>query len=152
MSVERLRAHYGFSRMPFGRDMAPSMLHRHGAHAEAVARIGWCITQRALGVVTGEVVAGKTVAIRPALAALDPARRLEAVRTLTNHEMDSVSPFAALMVGQSTLRRRIKLGVLAALDQRIAPRYAMPPSRPGSYLKHHLESPRRLRGVWPARV
>ena len=39
MSIDRLRAHYGFSRMPFGKDLAPGMLHAHGAHAEAVARI-----------------------------------------------------------------------------------------------------------------
>jgi hypothetical protein len=36
-------------------------------------------------------------------------------------------PFACLLVGQPTLRRRMKLGVLAALDQRIGLRYAMPP-------------------------
>jgi hypothetical protein len=41
--------------MPFGRNLAPQMLHRHAAHAEAAARIGWCISQRALGVITGEV-------------------------------------------------------------------------------------------------
>ena len=52
--------------------LAPQMLHRHGAHAEAVARIGWCITERGLGVITGEVGAGKTVAVRAALAGLDP--------------------------------------------------------------------------------
>ena len=59
---------------------------------------------------------------------------------LTNHDMDSTSPFACLLVGQPTLRRRIKLGVLAALDQRIALRYAMPPMTPeetSSYLRHH---------------
>ena len=39
--------------------------------------------------------------------------------------MDSHSPFACLLVGQPTLRRRIKLGTFAALDQRIALRYAM---------------------------
>ncbi len=37
--IEKLQAHYGFSRMPFGRDLAPGMLHRHAAHNEAVARI-----------------------------------------------------------------------------------------------------------------
>ena len=52
----------------------PQMLHRHGAHAEAVARIGWCIAERGLGVITGEVGAGKTVAVRAALAALDSSR------------------------------------------------------------------------------
>jgi len=40
--------------------------------------------------------------------------------------MDRQSPFACLLVGQPTLRRRIKLGVLAALDQRIALRYTLP--------------------------
>src|SRR5438034_7208002 len=60
--------------MPFGRSLAPSMLHRHDGHAEAVARIGWCIDQHATGVVTGEVGAGKTVAVRAATAALDASR------------------------------------------------------------------------------
>ena len=66
--IDRLQAHYGFTRMPFGRDLAPGMLHRHAAHGEAAARITWCVTDKALGVVTGEVGTGKTVAARAALA------------------------------------------------------------------------------------
>jgi type II secretory pathway predicted ATPase ExeA len=58
--IDKLQAHYGFTRMPFGRDLAPGMLHRHAAHNEAVARLTWCITERAIGVITGEVGAGKT--------------------------------------------------------------------------------------------
>jgi type II secretory pathway predicted ATPase ExeA len=60
---------------------------------------------------------------------------------LTNHDLNSGSPFACMLVGQPTLRRRMKLGVLAALDQRIGLRYAMPPmtsEETGSYLHHHL--------------
>jgi type II secretory pathway predicted ATPase ExeA len=60
---------------------------------------------------------------------------------LTNHDLDSTSPFACLLIGQPTLRRRIKLGALAALDQRIGLRYAMPPMTPQettTYLRHHL--------------
>lgn len=38
--MHKLISYYGFSRMPFGRDLAPGMLHRHSAHNEAVARIG----------------------------------------------------------------------------------------------------------------
>jgi type II secretory pathway predicted ATPase ExeA len=71
---------------------------------------------------------------------LDHAQ-LEAIRLLTNHDMDSTSPFACLLVGQPTLRRRMKLGVLAALDQRIGLRYTMQPmtdKETGSYLRHHL--------------
>ncbi len=208
MSIEVLQAHYGFSRMPFGRDLAPNMLHRCAGHSEAVARITWCITERALGVITGEVGSGKTVAARAATAALDASRhtiiylgnpaigarglyaavvsalggvprfhkaalipqaadalaaeenergkrvvvvvdeahllaadQLEELRLLTNAEMDSHSAFACLLVGQPTLRRRIKLGTFAALDQRIALRYAMPPMTPpetSAYIAHHL--------------
>src|SRR6266536_5289908 len=74
MSIDRLRTHYGFSRMPFGKDLAPGMLHAHGAHAEAVARMSWCISEQAIGVISGECGAGKTVAARAAVAGLDASR------------------------------------------------------------------------------
>ena len=41
---------------------------------------------------------------------------------LTNADMDLPRWFACLLIGQRTLRRRIKLGTFAALDQRIRPR------------------------------
>ena len=72
--IDKLQAHYGFTRMQFGRDLAPGMLHRHAAHNEAVARITWCITERAIGVITGEAGAGKTASVRTVLAGLDPSR------------------------------------------------------------------------------
>jgi type II secretory pathway predicted ATPase ExeA len=71
---------------------------------------------------------------------LEPGQ-LEAVRMLTNHDLDSACPLACLLIGQPTLRRRIKLGILAALDQRIAVRYAMPgmtAQETASYITHHL--------------
>jgi type II secretory pathway predicted ATPase ExeA len=185
------------------------MLHPHRGHAEAVARITWLISERAIGVVTGEVGAGKTIAARAATAALDPVRhtivylpnpcigqrglyaeivrhlggaprfhkaslvaqaaellaaedaekakttvviideahllsgeQLEEVRMLTNHDMDARSPFACLLLGQPTLRRRLKIGTLAALDQRIGLRYhldGMDLAETVSYIKHHLK-------------
>ena len=57
--------------------------------------------------------------------------------------MDSKTPFATVLIGQPTLRRMIKLGVLAALDQRITVRYqmkGMTPDETGSYIRHHLET------------
>jgi len=74
VSIDRLRAHYGFSRMPFGKDLAPGMLHAHDSHAQAVARISWCIQEQAIGVISGECGAGKTVAARAAVAGLDASR------------------------------------------------------------------------------
>ena len=208
MSIEKLQAHYGFTKMPFRRDLPVGALHRHRGHAEAVARIRWLIAEHALGVLTGEVGAGKTAAVRAALDGLDPSRhtliylgnptvgargihhaivtalggmprfhyaalipqaaealgaetgergrqvilvvdeahlldptQLEGIRLLTNADMDSASPLACLLVGQPTLRRRIKLGAFAALDQRIALRYAMPgmeAAETKTYLAHHL--------------
>jgi type II secretory pathway predicted ATPase ExeA len=207
--IDKLNQYWGLTKAPFGRDLAPSMLHRHASHSEAVARISWCIAERRIGVITGEVGAGKTVAIRAALSTLDTSRhiviylpnptvgvrgihhqivaalggqplvhhatlvpqaadalaiehaergripilildeahllsqdQLESLRMLTNHDLDASSPFALLLVGQPTLRRRMKLGALAALDQRIGLRYAMPPMtthETGGYLRHHLE-------------
>jgi type II secretory pathway predicted ATPase ExeA len=208
VSIQRLRTHYGFTRAPFGRDLAPQMLHRHHAHAEAVARITYLVDQRAIGVITGEVGAGKTVAARAAVHALDPSRhtviyqanpavgarglyaaivttlggvprfhkaalipqasealaaeeaergrrvvlvqdeahllgpeQLEELRLLTNAEMDSASPFALVLLGQPTLRRRLKLGTFAALSQRITLRYqldGMTLEETTGYLRHHL--------------
>jgi type II secretory pathway predicted ATPase ExeA len=209
MSIHNMAPYFGFTRMPFGKALAPSMLHRHRAHGETVARITWCINEQSLGVITGEVGVGKTVALRAAIADLDRSRhtviylgnpstgtrglysgivtalggvprfhnaslvpqtadllaaeagergravvvivdeahlldtdQLEALRLLTNADMDSHNPFACLLAGQPTLRRKIKLGTFAALDQRIALRYAMPgmePAETAAYLRHHLQ-------------
>ena len=209
MTIDRLRAHWGLTRMPFAKDLAPSMLYTHRAHNEAAARISWCVDERAIGLITGEVGAGKSVAVRAALAGLDTSRhtviylgnpsvgtrglystivstlggtprfhraslipqaaealateenergrrvilvldeahildgeQLEGLRLLTNVDIDSRSPFACLLVGQPTLRRRIRLGAFAALDQRIALRYTMPgmdPPETAGYVAHHLK-------------
>jgi type II secretory pathway predicted ATPase ExeA len=193
--------------MPFGKDLAPGMLHAHGAHGEAVARIGWCISEQAIGVVSGECGAGKTVAARAAVAALDASRHtvlylgtpgvglrgiyglivtalgatprfhhaalipqaqellaaeasergkqvvliideahlldaesLEGVRCLSNLGMDQTAPFCLLLLGQPTLRRRLRQGMFAALDQRVAVRYAingLDRAETTSYVAHH---------------
>jgi len=207
MTIERLQAHWGFSRMPFGRDLAPGMLVTTRGHAEAVARISWLIAEGALGVLTGEVGAGKTVAARAATATLDhrhvviylgnPAggvrgyyrdivttlggtppyqiaaliaaavdrlrteraergrrvvlvcdeahlldpRQLDELRFLLSDEMDSRSLFACLLVGQPSLRRQLKLGAYAALDQRVALRYqleGMDAAETATYIGQHL--------------
>jgi len=209
VTIDRLRSHWGFTRMPFSKDLAPSMLHAHASHGEAVARISWCVDERVLGLVTGEVGAGKTVAVRAALAGVDSSRttviylgnptvgarglystivsslggtprfhraslipqasealsleesergrkvvlvldeahlldaeQLEGLRLLTSCEMDSRSSLACLLVGQPTLRRRIRLGAFAALDQRVALRYSMSgmdAKETASYVVHHLK-------------
>jgi type II secretory pathway predicted ATPase ExeA len=85
---------------------------------------------------------GRTVVLVVDESHLLGADRLEELRLLSNSEMDGHSPFACLLVGQPTLRRRIKLGTFAALDQRIALRYTingMTDTETASYIKHHLK-------------
>jgi type II secretory pathway predicted ATPase ExeA len=200
--------HFGFTRTPFSKSIPAKDLFVRDAHAEAVARINFCVAESALGVLTGDVGAGKTVAVRAATAAMDPAshhlvyvpnpafgtrglyvtivrtlgasprfhkaevmaqaaellateeaerhrrvvlvideahlltpEQLEELRLLTNAELDSKSPFAGLLVGQPTLARSLRMGIFAALDQRIATRYALKPMDLGesaNYLRHHL--------------
>ena len=41
--------------------------------------------------------------------------QLESIRLMTNHDMDSSTPFATILVGQPTLRHSVKRPSLAAL-------------------------------------
>jgi type II secretory pathway predicted ATPase ExeA len=205
--LTKMGDYFGFTTLPFRRGLAPDQLFRSASHNEAVARISYAVQTRALAILTGEVGAGKTVAVRAAMAALDGSRhhmiylpnptigargihtavvtalggvprfhhatlipqaadalaaevaergrtpvlvldeshllghqQLEAIRMLTNSEMDSASPLAVLLIGQPQLRHNMKLGVLAALEQRITIRYtmaAMTAAETGDYLRHH---------------
>src|ERR1039458_10104416 len=67
-------AHFGFTKTPFSKSVPADKLFGRTAHDEAVARIQYCIAESSLGVVTGEVGAGKSVAVRAAVAGLDRTR------------------------------------------------------------------------------
>jgi type II secretory pathway predicted ATPase ExeA len=208
MTVDKLRAHYGLTRTPFSRGIAPSQIFAARTHKEAVARLRWLIDETAIGVVTGEVGAGKTIAARAAVATLDASRftivylsnpmvgargihhhlvtalgdipkfhrpaliaqtqdllateteerrktvvlivdeahllspeQLEQLRLLTNTDMDSRSSLGLILLGQPTLRRRLKQGHFAALDQRISLRFhvdGLPLDETAAYIAHHL--------------
>src|SRR5229473_1471843 len=72
--IETLQAHWGFTIMPFGPAIPVPGLFGSAAHNEAVARLRWLISARGLGVLTGEVGSGKTVAVRAAADGLDASR------------------------------------------------------------------------------
>jgi type II secretory pathway predicted ATPase ExeA len=55
--------------------------------------------------------------------------------------MDQTAPFCLLLLGQPTLRHRLRRGAFTALDQRIAVRYAitgLDAKETQSYVQHHL--------------
>jgi type II secretory pathway predicted ATPase ExeA len=67
--------------------------------------------------------------------------QLEILRMMTNGEMDAASPCTIILLGQPTLRRNIRNGQLASLDQRISVRYhlgGMAEAETPAYLRHHL--------------
>jgi len=208
MSTLEWKRYYGFSRTPFSKTLAPSQLLGLPGHLEAVARIRWAIDERGIGVLTGEVGVGKTVAARAAVAALDASKhtivylpnpavgargihqhlahalgvaprfhrgalitqtadllarerderdkhtvliideahlldpdQLEQIRILTNTDMDADTHLAIVLLGQPTLRRILRRGSYAALDQRIATRSHLHPlnsTQTADYIRHHL--------------
>jgi type II secretory pathway predicted ATPase ExeA len=85
---------------------------------------------------------GKTVILILDEAHLLSTEQLEELRLLTNSEMDSRAGFACLLLGQPTLRRRLRQGAFAALDQRISLRCTldgMGLKETGEYIAHHLK-------------
>jgi type II secretory pathway predicted ATPase ExeA len=70
--IANLQSHYGFTRMPFTKDIPVPALFSSAACKEAVARLRWLVSARGLGVLTGEVGSGKTVALRAGAAARTP--------------------------------------------------------------------------------
>jgi type II secretory pathway predicted ATPase ExeA len=67
-------SYFGLSRTPFTKDISPSALFRHDGHEEAVARLSYVVNENAIGVLTGEVGSGKSVALRALAASLDASR------------------------------------------------------------------------------
>src|SRR6266498_1514103 len=65
--------HFGFSKTRFGKTIPANKLCERASHQEAVARIRFCVAESLLGVITGEVGVGKTVAVRAATSQLDQA-------------------------------------------------------------------------------
>jgi len=74
VSLDQVRSYFGFTKVPFGKSLPPSALYRTAAHQEAVARVSFLVCEQAIGVLTGEVGSGKTVAARAAVAELEPSR------------------------------------------------------------------------------
>jgi len=209
-STNGWKRYWGLSRTPFAKQLAPSETFDHPGHREAVARIRFVIEETAIGLITGEVGSGKTVAARAAVESLDPAGhtiiyvgnagigargihqhiayqlgvaprfhrgaliaqtaellarerderdkttvlicdeahlldadQLEQLRMLSSdaQAMDADSLAAILLIGQPSLRRIIRRGSFAALDQRIAVRCQIDPldvDTTAAYLAHHL--------------
>ena len=211
MSIDRLRAHWGFTRTPFSKELAPAMLFapprppggrradrvdRQRARARRDQRRGrrrqdrrrprrhqraWTPAATRSSTSPNPAVgrAGSTPQIVTGLGGTprfhkrdaDPAGRRPARRRSRRARQDRradprrsppargraargaadadqrrawtpTPPFACLLLGQPTLRRQLRQGVFAALDQRIALRYTidgMDRQETGDYLAHHLK-------------
>jgi type II secretory pathway predicted ATPase ExeA len=126
------------------------MIGVRGLHEAIVTTFGQApslITARVIAQASQALAAERDERGRTTVLVLDEAHllryeQLETIRLLTNHSMDADSPLSCLLVGQPTLRRTMKLAVLAALEQRVALRYTMPPMtepETTSYISHHVK-------------
>ena len=202
-------AHFGLTRTPFGKSIPAKDLFARQAHAEAIARINFCVVESALGwspATSGRArpwpcaprwptpgpdptpdhlhrqprlrhpglychhrpgpgrhaplpqgradgpsrrparrrgpqsaTAGSSCNLTRPISAARPARG--SLGSSTNADLDSASPFAGILVGQPTLNRQLRMGIFAALDQRIATRFTIKPmdlAESAAYLRHHL--------------
>ena len=72
---------------------------------------------------------------------------------MTSHRLDSGSPLTMLLIGQPTLRRRLRVGDMAAFDQRVQLKYAIPvpaltPAEADGYIRAHLAARRADRHLF----
>jgi type II secretory pathway predicted ATPase ExeA len=73
MSVQ---SYYGFTRLPFAKDIPPAELFPAEGQDELCARLTYLTQTRGLGLVTGETGCGKSTTLRRFIAALDANRFL----------------------------------------------------------------------------
>ncbi len=76
LSIDIWAAHFGLTRTPFTKTITVGDLFGRDTHGEAVARIHYCINQNSIAVICGDVGAGKTVAVRAAVAGLDRTKHV----------------------------------------------------------------------------
>ncbi|MDC8985578.1 AAA family ATPase [Mycobacterium marinum] len=140
MGIQRLQSHWGFvylANPTIGvRGMLTHIVRTPAFHRSALT------PQAAEALATEHAERGRNPALVVDEAHFLDNHQLEAIRLLTNHDMDSGSPFAVILIGQPSLRQRLRLGVLAALDQRTVVRYhigGMRGTDTGDYIRHHCK-------------
>lgn len=68
------QSYYGFSRIPFSKDIPPADLFPAEGQAELYARLDYLTRQRGMGLLTGETGCGKSTALRRFTSSLDANR------------------------------------------------------------------------------
>ena len=204
---------FAFTRMPFTKEIPATELFPSRALTELAARLTVMVDTRAFGVVTGDIGAGKSSAVRQLAAQLDPVRHpvvylaesalhpadfyaqvldafgvaprwrrtlarrqfhdlmrdlyshqgkvpvlicdeaqqlpyttLQEFRYIANLDMDALSPFVCILVGQPDLRTTLRQRIFEAVQQRLTLRYhltGLDRDELGPYLAHHC----RVAGV-----
>lgn len=104
------RKHFGLTRHPFAKDLAPEDLFPSLASAELEARLAHLIDMRGIGLITGEIGSGKTTVCRKAAAALHQGLyRVLYVPMSTGNTLDLYKAIAWELGLPSELRNRANL-------------------------------------------
>ena len=103
------RKHFGLTRHPFDKDLAPDDLFETAALAELTVRLRHLLDMRGIGLVTGESGSGKTSACRRLVASLNTGLyRVNYVSLTTGNVMDLYKT-VAWELGLPTERNRAAL-------------------------------------------
>jgi len=103
------RKHFGFTRHPFDKDVAPDDLFETSSLAELTARLRHLLDMRGIGLVTGESGSGKTTACRRLVAGLNTGLHRVLYVSLTTGNVMDLYKTIAWELGLPTERNRAAL-------------------------------------------
>ncbi len=119
-------AFFGLTRLPFTPDLPPEAFFRSAGLEEALARLRYVLTQRAIGLLLGEPGSGKTAALRALVHAADPATHkflylnnpgtVRGLYRLLCHALGLVPAYFA-----ADLARQVQQALLRLVDHGVTP-------------------------------
>lgn len=94
--MSRLNSYYQFSQTPFSRAIPPHQLFPSRGHQEIQGRLAFALQERLPALITGEVGAGKSTAVRAFVQTLDP--NLHPLVYLANPALNLAALYAHILL------------------------------------------------------
>ncbi len=109
MLNETLTQHFGMTKDPFDRTIDTTELFEFAAFKELQARLHYLIDRQGMGLITGEVGAGKTSAVRRVLHSLHPGTHKAIYLVPSSLSIRDIYSSLAVALGLEPLSNRVKL-------------------------------------------
>lgn len=108
--------HFGFTSKPFGKTPDPAFLYESAQHKEALARLEYCVEEKELALLTGDVGSGKTTLSR---ALIDRIGESRPVVLLINPRVTPTQLLRSIAAGLGVTPSRFRNELLEAIQVRL---------------------------------